>query len=310
MPLTQEDPPPAATPPSPVTTLKWQAGKPSPETLGSLYGAAIFHKDTVYVSRHFNIYSYHVTKDEWDQLPPSAYQSFSMAVLENQLTTIGGITRDQKRTNCLYSLVKNRSAKVWEELYPPIPTHRICAATLTTPTHLIVAGGRDRGELRTIEVMSKENYQWLQAVSLPEPMGNLQMVLCAGEIYVCMQQAFYSQSLEKLLQSCYEAPSASNGSDWTKLTYTPTYSGHCLSCVGNQVVLVGGCNDSDKETAAIHQYNPKTSTWGGNGEMPTARIDALVAAVTLDGEESVVVMGGWSNTDTYDITEIGTLCQV
>ena len=266
----------------------------------------MFHKDTVYVSRHFNIYSYLVTTDEWEQLPASAYQSFSMAVLENRLTTIGGISRDQKRTNCLYSLVRNRSTKEWEELYPPLPTHRICAATLTTPTHLIVAGGRDRGELCTIEVMSKENYQWLQAVNLPEPMGTLQMVLCAGQVYICMQQALYSQSLEKLLQSCYEEPEASNGSDWTKLTDIPTYSGHCLSCVSDQVLVLGGCNDDDKKTAAIHQYEHETSTWRGKGEMPTARIDALVIPVAMDDEESVVVVGGWSNSDSYDSMEIGT----
>lgn len=228
-----------------------------------------------------------------------------MAVIENQLTTIGGISRDQTRTNRLYSLV-GRSNKEWEELYPPIPTHRVCSAALNTPTHLIVAGGRDRAELCTIEVMSRENYQWSQAANLPEPMGSLQMVLCLGQLYICMQQVFYSYSLEKLLQSSYEAPDTSNGNRWTKLTDIPTYSGYCLSCLGDELVVVGGCNDNDKETAAIHGYDPDTATWLAKGEMPTARIDTLATPVTLDAQELVVVMGGWTNSNSYNITEIGT----
>lgn len=263
------------------------------------------HKDTVYVARHFDIYSYHVAKDEWDKLLASEYQSFSMVVIENRLTTIGGISRDQTRTNCLFSLV-GRSNKEWEELYPPIPTHRVCAAALTTPTHLIVAGGRDRTELCTIEVMSRENYQWSQAANLPEPMGSLQMVLCLGQLYICMQQVFYSYSLEKLLRSCYEAPDTSNGNGWTKLTDIPTYSGHCLSCLSDELLVVGGCSTDDKETAAIHGYDQDTATWLAKGEMPTARIDALTTSVALGAEELVVVVGGWSNSDSYNITEIGT----
>jgi N-acetylneuraminic acid mutarotase len=259
----------------------------------------------MYISRHFDIYVYHVAKDEWDQLPASAYQSFCMAILENRLTTIGGISRDQTRTNCLYSLVGGR-AKEWDELYPPIPTHRVCAAALSTPTHLVVAGGRDRGELTTIEVMSKENYQWSRAVHLPEPMGNLQMVLCAGHLYICMQQAFYSYSLENLLRSCYESDNTSDRNDWAKLTDIPTYSGHSLCCLEDQVLVVGGCNDSDQETAAVYGYDSDNASWRERGEMPTPRIDTLAASVEARAEEAVVVVGGWSNANNYSITEIGT----
>ena len=264
------------------------------------------HRDTVYVSRHFDIFAYHVSKDEWNQLPASAYQSFCMAVLENQLTTIGGISRDQKRTNCLYSLV-GRTNKEWDDIYPPIPTHRVCAATLTTPTHLIVAGGRDKGELNTIEVLSKETYQWSQAINLPEPMGDLQTVLGSGRIFICMQQAFYSHSLEKLLESCYQSAGASAKEGWSKMADIPTFSGHSLCCLGDQVLAVGGCDDDDKETMAIHGYDSDNAKWNERGEMPIARNDALVASVVLGVEEMVVVIGGWSNADSCTVTQIGTL---
>lgn len=287
--------------------LKWRQGNPPPEVLGSLYGTAVVHKDSVYVSRHFDVYWYRVAQDEWEQLPDSQYQSFSLAVLDNQPTTIGGISRDQTRTNCLFSLVGSRSGKNWEELYPPIPTHRVCAAALTTPTHLVVAGGRDKAELCSIEVMNRENFQWSKAVDLPAPMGDLQMTLCFGQLYICSQQAFYSHSLETFLQSCYRTPDDSTPNGWSRLPDIPTFSGHCLSSIGEQVLAVGGSNANDRETAAVHGYDHASSKWTAVGEMPTARVDPLALAVVLEAGEVVVVVGGWSNSGSYNTTDIASL---
>lgn len=293
-------------PPSPrAATLKWRQGKPSPENLSSLNGTAVVHQKTVYVSRHFDIHSYQVAEDEWKQLATSRYQSFALTVIDDKVTTIGGISREQERTKCLFSLAESNK---WDEHYPPIPTHRVCAAALTTPTHLVVAGGRGgRNELTTVEVLNRASVQWSTAISLPVPMGNIQMALCSGHLYVCAAQSFYSCSLEKFLQSCREeAPKhpTSNGSGWTRLADTPNSSGHCLSTLGERVLMMGGCDADDRETATVHCFDAATGGWSAMGEMPAARTDSLAVEA---GTEELVVLGGWSNSGRHDTTEIAEL---
>ena len=305
------------------STLTWTQGEPSPENISSLYGTAVVHKDKAYYSSYFNLYSYSLSEDKWSTLKPSLYQRFSLAVIDNQLTTIGGISREQKRTKCLFSLTGSRSGLKWKELYPPMLTQRIGAVALTTPTHLIVVGGRNRAELSTIEVMNRQSFQWTLATSLPEPMAQPQVALSNGYLYVCTHQTFYSCSLEKFLQSCHEASNGStsnettpnrktsnngnsngNSNGWNKLVDTPTLSGHTLCGYGDQVLAVGGHGTRDEqETAMIHAYDRTSATWSAIAEMPTARLDTCV---TVFEEGQLVVVGGWANSSTDTHTEIGT----
>lgn len=230
-----------------------------------------------------------------------------MVVIDNILTTIGGISRDNKRTKDLFSLTGSGKGNKWKEYYPPMLTHRVCAAALTTPTHLVVAGGRDKAELCTVEVMNRESFQWSTAVDLPEPMGHLHMVLCNGVIYACKQQAFYSCSLEKFLQSCHETTSdvqtfsADTASTWTRLPDIPTENGYSFCPYGEQLLAIGGENSWETATATIHGYDSANTTWSAVEEMPTTRIDSM-AAVVAGGE--LVVVGGWCSSETFHITEI------
>lgn len=189
------------------------------------------------------------------------------------------------------------------EHYPPMPTHRVCAAALTTPTHLLVAGGRDRAELRTVEAMNRETFQWSSAVDLPEPMGHLHMVLCNGVIYACKQQAFYSCSLENFLQSCHEIDSDTTtaASTWAKLPDIPAENGYSFCSYGEQVLAIGGENSCEKATGTIYAFGGANSTWSAVEELPTTRIDTM-AAVLTGGE--LVVVGGWCSSATFNITEI------
>ena len=272
--------------------------------MGALYGTAVAHKSVIYISHHFDLYSYQIDEDEWKQLPSSEYQSFGLAVVDNQPTTVGGISRDKRRTKDLLALVSNRSgSKKWEESYPPMPTHRLYAATLTTPTHLVVAGGRDKSELQTVEVMSRENFQWSKAIDLPEPMGNLQMILSSGKIYVCTQQSsFYSYSLEKFIRSVHSLSDSNAASPvrngWTKLSDMPSSSGHYLAVLGGQLVVVGGCDEEEREIATVSWYDCAAAEWRVVGEMPEARVDVLAVAMPAEAaeKEELVVVGGWSNS--------------
>ena len=304
--LTDLQPPPSTSSPPPA--MKWRQGSEAPEFVSGLNGAAVVDGDTAYISHYFTLYSYHLAEDKWKKLADSQFQSFGLAVLDHNPTTISGISRDKRRTKTLFSLVK-KGAK-WEEKYPPMPTHRVCAAAMTTPTHLVVAGGRDRAELRTVEVMSKDSLQWSKATDLPQPMGHLQMTLCNGTIYVCNQQAVYSSSLEYFLHTSHSGRPSSTGKAppmWSKLPDVPTESGHTLCTLGNRVLVIGGCRQEggeEKATGTICGYDAASSSWGVEGEIPTARLDAVAVVLCGGEEEELVVVGGWSDSDTYKLTEI------
>ena len=119
--------------------LTWRRGTPAPEWMS---GAAVVHGNTAYFSQLNRVYSYTLSQDKWTQLKRCKYERFSMAVVNNQLTTIGGRQHgDDTTTNSLLCLSRSSSEMKWEELLPPMPTPRIWSAAVTTPTHLIVAGG-------------------------------------------------------------------------------------------------------------------------------------------------------------------------
>ena len=132
-------------------------------------GCAIVHGETAYFSNKFDVCSYRVTDNKWTKLQPSKCKYFSMAVINNQVTTIGGWDIEGwegKPTNSLLCLQGNG----WKEVLPPMPTSRMSVTAATTPTHLVVAGGENKFFLgqSTVEVLNTETLQWSTASSLPQ----------------------------------------------------------------------------------------------------------------------------------------------
>ena len=286
------------------TSLTWTKGEPAPEAMGALTGVAIVHENTAYFSRYYSIYTYQLSDNKWSKLVSSQYQSFALAVIDNRLTTMGGINKDKKRTNNLFSLIGSRSGKKWKVFYPSMPTPRVGAVAIVTPTHLIVAGGRNRAELRTIEVMDRRTFQWISTNTLPEPIGYPQLTLCnGGYLNICKHQVLYSCSVEDFLHSCQQPTTAANADSlWTKLAPVPIYTGFSLISLGARILAIGGQDKVDNSQGTIYCYDRATDTWSVIGEIPTPRVDALTAV--LPGNELVVV-GGWSEVGIYNITEIG-----
>ena len=284
--------------------LTWREGKPTPEEMTSLYGAAVVHGNTALFSRGYNVYSYRVTEDEWTRLPPCKYRDSALAVVNDQLTTIGGWVPATVPTNSLLSLSGSPPVQRWEEVLPPMPTERLLLAAATTPTHLVVAGG-NRGlvdPLSTLEVLSTETLQWSTASSLPKALADIQMIFCDGHFYLSTtENKVYSCSVEDLLSS--------SGSDsvWTGLARIPVPYYSSLASVRGRVLALGGAESGfgENPTGAIHCYDVATNSWSAIGEMPTPRYRPLAAV--LPSNELVVVGGDISVTETCTITEIGIL---
>lgn len=277
--------------------LTWQIGKPAPDRMSASWGSAA--GNTAYFSSGVDLYSYTVPGDKWTKLPECKYQNFSLAIVEGQLTTIGGRNEPWVITNSLLSL----SGNLWEEVLPPMLTKRVSPAAVKTPAHLVVAGGRRKklgGILATVEILNIETLQWSAASSLPETVLYPQMVACDGCFYISNDKGnVFSCSEEDLLES---TNCSDGGSVWTRLASIPTPQYSSLTTHRGQVLAIGGEDGDDNPTGAIHCYDKATNSWSTIGEVPTPRYNVLTAVLPSD---KLVVVGGVMAGSYCSLIEIG-----
>ena len=284
--------------PSGPIKLTWRQGQPAPEGMASIWGVAVVHGSTAYFSSRYNVYSYTVPENKWTKLPQCKYAEFAMAVINNALTTIGGLDHQWAVTNTLLSL----SGSSWEEVLPPMPTKRWHPAAANTPTHLVVAGGTvSRTQGGTVEVLNTETLQWSTASSLPEAVRLPQMTTCGGCLYLADRDSnVFSCSVEDLLKS---TNSSDGGSMWTRLASIPVEEDYTLATLRGRVLAIGGKKYSGP-TGAIHCYNVATNSWSIISEMPTPRRRVLTAV--LPSNELVVVGGFDASKVPCSTLEIGS----
>ena len=301
-----------------LVKLAWRRGEPAPEIMGTFSGTVVVHESTAYFSVARSVYSYTVSVDKWTKLPECKFRRFGLAVVKGKLTTIGGIMGGiiggimghiiagitGYATNSLFSL----SGSSWKEVLPPMPTKRCCPAAASTPTHLVVAGGKREyisGDLSTVEVLSQETLQWSTASSFPVDVPFPQLTLCGGSFYLLNYNNLYSCSVEDLLKSCKPATNSSDGgSVWTELAAVPVKRMSSLVTLRGYVLAIGGVDDwfDGNPTGAIHCYNVAANSWSVVGEIRTPRSEVLAAV--LPSNDLVVVGGKLSGLEVCSITEI------
>ena len=270
--------------------LTWRQGTPPPEHIS---GAAVVHGNTAYFSESYNVYSYTLSQDKWTKLLKQCeYRYFSMAVVNNLLTTIGGLDDSGHNKNTLFCFSLK---KKWERLLPPMPTPRRLSAVVTTPTHLIVAGGVG---LSIVETLDTNTLQWFSVSSLPEAPHNPSMTLCNGQLYISQHCEIFSCSVEELLKSHKPAASinSSDSSVWTRLAGILNQYDFSLTTLRGQVFAIGGQTVSSY-TPVVERYNRSTNSWSVIGEMPSPRSRPLVAV--LPSHELIV--GGGSGCRVTEI---------
>ena len=288
--------------PSGPIKLTWRQGQPVPVGMESVFGSVVVHGNTAYFSCGYNVYSYTVPENKWTKLPQCKYGCFTMAVINDALTTIGGRDHEWAVTNTLLSL----SGSSWEEVLPPMPTKPMHPAAANTPTHLVVAGGTLSligGATATVELLNTETLQWSTASSLPEAVAFPQMTTCGGCLYLTDGESrVFSCSVKDLLKS-------TNSSDccfeWTRLASIPTSQESTLATLRERVLAIGGYNRYSGRTGAILCYDVATNSWSVRSEMPTPRSGVLTAVLPSD---ELVVVGGYNASGNMCSTalEIGS----
>ena len=278
--------------------------------IDSAWGTAVVHRGSVYISRNWHVFAFSVSEDKWTKLEPSRYNDFCMAVVRDKLTTIGGY---DVSTTISSNLVCWSESTKWEKLLPPMLTKRARAAAVTTPNHLVVAGGRShmvigQDMLCEVEILNLDSLHWSSASSSPQAFQFPHMTLCGEHLYLSEHNTIFACSVEELFKSC--KPGSTNSSDcdsvWTKLADIPVPYYTSLTTLRGQVLAIGGSDQQcgDIPTGAIHQYNRSTNSWSVIGEMPTPRDSPLVAV--LPSNELIVVGGRSGAGKQCNFTEIAS----
>ena len=274
-------------------------------------GAAVVDGAVAYfMHREGQTCSYNSTNKKWSELPKYPYQHGSLVVVNGKLTAIGESDDTYTRTNKLLTLSESRLRRSWSGVFPPMPTKRHGTTAVTSKEHLIVAGGETDSyfaTINTVEVMDTKTLVWSTVASLPHPYMYASATICGDRLYMLggrddknRMKSVLTCSLTELLQS-----SSSSSSVWHRVADVPAYHSTCAA-VNGQLLAVGGCDERNKSTAAIHKYNPTTNSWDHISDMLTARYDCLVAV--LPTNEMIAVGGkisfGYKASDEFDIASI------
>jgi len=261
---------------------------------------------------HYTVLAYHSAKNNWSELPKCLNRDFSLAVVNNLPTAIGGQTPKGECTSSLLSLIDNK----WMKQFPPMPTKRWLTAVVCSGRCLVVAGGEKDGHKRlsTVEVMNIETLQWSTATSLPCPLYKATATLCGDQVYMLggfdqsanLSQSVFTCSLANLFQSKSKGRLRSLSSDpkvWRQLADTPFTRSTCASLHG-QLLAVGGRDLYEKQTTTIHAYNMTINSWEIVSHMATPRSSCLVAGFPHE----LMIVGGYAGRATQlDSIEIATI---
>ena len=86
-----------------------------------------------------SLYQYECSTEEWTELPSCPYENSGLAIIDSELTTVGGGVGAGHCTNKLFTLRQGK----WVEVYPPMNTAHSFPAVVSTSDgdYLIAIGG-------------------------------------------------------------------------------------------------------------------------------------------------------------------------
>lgn len=264
-------------------TLQCHQKKATPYNMSR--GSATTDGQFVYFSplASSSLYQYDYTKDKWEKLQACLYHDSGLAIINNELTSIGGWD-GSGRTSKLMTLQKG----VWVEQYPPMKTARYSPAVVTTADGnlLFVIGGYvgDHNRSSTVELYQVRSRMCYLITDLPEPLYYPSATICGTQLYVLGDDDGYTCSLQSLPFGNQSLTSPLSLT-WIPLPPLPLrYSTVATLC--GQLVLVCGRQFSS-DVGFIYQL--VYEHWTEIGVMDTCMSDCLVVSPALD---RILIFGG------------------
>ena len=229
------------------------------------------------------LHQYEYSTEIWTDLPPCPYPGSGLAIIDSELTTVGG--RDgRSRTNKLFTLGQRK----WVEKYPPMNTARDSPAVVSTSDgdYLIVIGGWDGScWTATVELFQVKNRRWYKLTDLPQPLPKPSATICGDQLNVIPSDGNgYSCSLQALPSS--DRPIMSSFTlSWKPLPHLPV-NGSTATTLCGQLVIIGGMQDW---SPVNHIQQLVNGEWVRIGSMASRRSHCLVASPSPD---RIIIVGG------------------
>ena len=236
-------------------------------------------------------------------------KDFGVAVINDKVTTVGGRNKAGVHTTAVLTL----TGKKLDRVLPPMMTPRFHPATVTTPTHLVVAGGQYVSDYATkslegyksVELMTLDTLQWSVAASLPNVVMIPQIKHATGHLLVSdtKNSHVYTCQVEKLLHS---QNVGGEGEVWARKRDIPVAQGASLvSLQGRHILALGGITNADKEAGTVYRYTIEQDKWEVVKELRTPR--SWVLSVPCPDAVLVVVGGFKRGWDATRLTEKTTM---
>ena len=279
---------------SPQLTVQGQQKKTAPRQIRT--GSATTDSRFAYFTpdNSTSLYPYEYSTERWVDLPPCPYPNSGLAIIDSELTTVGGWD-NRYRTNRLFTLRQGK----WVEKHPPMNTARSSPAVVSTSDgdYLIVIGGFDDGHWTdTVELFQVKNRKWLKLTDLPQLLPYPSATICGDQLNVIgSDDNGYLCSLQALPSSDRPITSPLTLS-WKPLPHLPvTYSTAATLC--GELVIIGGWQYGSLVNCILQLVNRR---WVRIGSMASRRYLCLVASPSPD---RIIIVGG----SGVDYTELDSV---
>jgi len=232
------------------------------------------------------VITYHPDTKETSWIP-TLVKFFSLAIVNDQLTIIGGRLDNATNSDKVYSW--DKAASQWKELFPPMPTPRRSTTPVVFENYLIVLGGA-RDTATVAEILDLQSHKWYKAPSLPEGMYHVQAVVAGTTLYLLggAGNSVWSCSLPTLITAAMGA--LNNLSQlWKRLANLP-YNFSAAALLGKHLLAIGGHDEAATNTTdSIHSFSPESNCWEKVGTLRTGRRNC---AAVKTADNMLFVVGG------------------
>ena len=229
-----------------------------------------------------SLYRYECSTEEWTELPSCPYENSGLAIIDSELTTVGGWD-GAGRANKLFTLQQGK----WVEVYPPTNTARSRPAVVSTSDgdYLIAIGGHGSDDwTATVELFQVKSKRWYKLTDLPQPLRDPSATICGDQLHVIgVDDNGYSCSLQSLPSRPITSPLTLS---WKPLPPLPVEDSTAATLCG-QLVLIGGEQDLSPVNS-IHQL--VEGQWVKIGSMTSGRWSCLAVSLPPD---RILIVGGW-----------------
>ena len=257
------------------------------------------------------VQAYDINTGTWSTLPPFPVYKSESAVINGQLTLIGGGDASTgKITNEVWSW--HEEEKKWRKTIPPMPTERARHGVVQSGNVVAVVGGLASGvktALDTVDILNTATLQWTtsHSLKLPIPMWLMKTATCDGHVYITCGwgrpdrpiKRVFTLPLSVLDQAVAEQRVQDNPPQcqWTEVEETPFYRSGLLP-ISHHPLVVGGHDSSYNSSSIISVFDSSVNRWFNVGHCSVACCRPCLLSVSCS---AFIVIGGC--TDLKDLKQ-------